>query len=31
VAAIAARHDGRVLVDGSTFTLELPLAPDPDG
>ncbi len=26
VAAIAARHGGRVLVDGSTFTLELPAA-----
>jgi signal transduction histidine kinase len=29
VAAIAARHGGRVLVQGSTFTLELPAA-DPD-
>ncbi len=29
VAAIAARHGGRVLIDGSTFTLELPLAGQP--
>jgi two-component system OmpR family sensor kinase len=29
VAAIAARHGGRVLVDGSTFTLELPVAAEP--
>jgi two-component system OmpR family sensor kinase len=27
VAAIAARHDGSVHVDGSEFTLDLPLAP----
>jgi signal transduction histidine kinase len=26
VAAIAAQHSGRVLVDGSAFTLELPVA-----
>jgi signal transduction histidine kinase len=34
VAAIAARHGGRVLVDGSAFTLELPargIARSPDG
>jgi signal transduction histidine kinase len=29
VAAIAARHGGRVAVDGSTFTLELPVAAEP--
>ncbi|MGA9856220.1 MAG: HAMP domain-containing sensor histidine kinase [Solirubrobacteraceae bacterium] len=28
VAAIAAGHGGRVTVDGSSFTLELPVAPD---
>jgi signal transduction histidine kinase len=27
VAAIAERHSGRVVVDGSTFTIELPVAP----
>jgi signal transduction histidine kinase len=27
VAAIAERHSGRVAVDGSTFTIELPVAP----
>jgi signal transduction histidine kinase len=27
VAAIAERHGGRVVVDGSTFTIELPVAP----
>jgi two-component system OmpR family sensor kinase len=31
VAAIAARHGGSVLVNGSTFTLELPVAVDPGG
>lgn len=30
VAAIAARHGGRVTVEGSSFTLDLPLSDDPD-
>jgi two-component system sensor histidine kinase MprB len=31
VAAIAGHHDGRVRIDGSTFTLDLPVARTPDG
>ncbi len=31
VAAVAARHHGRVRVDGPTFTLELPALPAPSG
>jgi signal transduction histidine kinase len=31
VAAIAGHHDGRVRIDGSTFTLDLPVAQTPDG